>query len=179
MDRKTSFFAAMLLLVCAGVGAARAQMPAVQPDVYLYAGENLVALKPVTTQTEVKPGWTIQGRSVGRKTVRYLARHRALQLVDSKPRFAIYPASGVTLADYVVVRLVPRSNYRRFPSSKLSDCPMIRVDLNRFSISNLPNMGFAVMPSAPLRSGEYCLLCTRAKAVNEQGDIPVYEFRVE
>jgi hypothetical protein len=155
------------------------QMPQPVCDVYIYVEHNQLPMKRIASQTEIRPGWLIQGKSVGRKMVHYLARRQSLQIVEPSPRFAIYPQGNFTLADYALVKLVRKSNYRLFPTQKRLSTVSTPLDLNHFKVENLPNMGFAVTPIIELKPGEYCLMNLKEKEIDEYGNVYVYDFTVK
>lgn len=154
-----------------------AQRPEEKPKVFIMVNNTPAAMTKLTTQTEVKRGWEIQGITVGKKNIRYIWGQHAKQLAEVKPTFAIYPTTE-NLNDYAVIRMKNRPDHRAMPSAELKDCNYKRVELAHFKIENLPNMGFAVTPLEPLFYGEYILVNLAQKPVNEQGDIEVYDFRV-
>lgn len=164
----------LLLQLAAGL---RAQMDQPKPTVFIYAGDKPYAMKAITSQTEKKKGWDIQGKTVGAKQIRYFWGQHAHQITGTQPRFAIYPRQE-NLNDYALIRLKEKRQYRRLPEAQLSDCPYTRVDLNGFRIDNLPDMGFAVTPVVPLEPGEYILVNLVQKPVGELGDFKAYDFRV-
>ncbi len=155
-----------------------AQMKQPAPTVFIYVGETAFPMRTVTSQTEVKQGWDIQGINVGRKPVRYFWGAHARQTTDECPKFAIYPRTQ-TLNDYVLLRLKGKKEYRRMPKPDVKDCDYMRVNLDGFKIENLPDMGFAITPKAPLAPGEYILVDTTQDSVNSYGDIKAYDFSVK
>lgn len=154
-----------------------AQMDPPKPTVFLDVDGKPYPMKTVTSQTEQKKGWDIQGKSVGGKKLRYFWREHAHQLADTQPRFAIYPQKE-NLNDYALIRLKSKRQYRRLPDAQLTECPYIRVDLNNFRIESLPEMGFAATPLKPLEPGEYILVNLVQQPVNDMGDIKVYDFSI-
>lgn len=154
-----------------------AQLPAAKPTVYIYVEQSFHPLRAITSQTETKRGWDIQGVSVGRKAVRYFWGKQAQQLADPQPTLAIYPQQE-NLNDYALIRLKSKRDYRLLPKAALSDCTYVRVDLSAFRIENLPDMGFAVTPLKPLEPGEYIVVNLAQTAVNEYGDFRAYELSV-
>lgn len=125
-----------------------------------------------------KKGWDIQGFQVGGKTLRYFSEPHSKQLTDRKPKFAIYPQTQ-HLNDYVLIRLREKRNHRLMPAPEFKDCDYTRIELNRFKIENLPNMGFAVTPLKELFPGEYILVDITQKKTNAYGDFKAYDFTVE
>ena len=154
------------------------QMKQPDPTVFIIVEDSMYAMREVTTQTEYKKGWDIQGITVGRKLRRYISGDVAKQLTGTLPQFAIFPKEQ-NLNDYVLIRLKERRGYRLLPLPELRDCDYIRVELNKFKIENLPNMGFAVTPLTPLFPGEYILVDITQKSCNQYGDIKVYDFSVK
>ncbi|MCM1108511.1 MAG: hypothetical protein NC388_05580 [Clostridium sp.] len=167
----------ILLILWIATAQASAQMQTPPPEVYIYVEEKTYAMKAVTSQTELKKGWDIQGVNVGRKTVRYFWGAHAQQLTDTQPRFAIYPRQG-TLNDFALLRLKTKKTHRRLPAAQLSECEYTRVELTSFRIDNLPDMGFAITPIHPLTPGEYIIVDLSCKPINEYGDIRAYDFQV-
>lgn len=155
-----------------------AQMDQPAPTVFIYVNDNPNPMTAITSQTEEKKGWDIQGITVGQKTIRYFSGEHAKQLTDNQPKFAIYPKTE-HLNDYVIIRLKERKGFRRLPASDFKDCDHIRIELDKFKIENLPNMGFAVTPLSPLFPGEYILIDLSQKSVNKYGDMKAYDFSVE
>lgn len=168
------------ILICLSLlisTSGRAQRPTAAPNVFIYVEENLYPMQSITSQTEKKKGWDIQGFSVGGKFQRYFWGKKSKQLTDSRPHFAIYPKE-YKLNDYALIRLNERKTYRRLPDAELKECDYVRIDLNSFIIENLPDMGFSVTPKDPLFPGEYILINLEQTPVNEQGDIIAYDFTV-
>lgn len=157
--------------------AALAQRPSVPPRAYIYVNDAPQPLQSISTQTETRPGWDIQGISVGRKAVRYLYGKQSRQRCGVHPTWALYP-DPEKLNDYALIRLKVKRDHRRLPSTRWEDCPRQRVELPAFRIENLPDMGFAVTPVRALEPGEYILVNLAAPPVNEQGDLPVFDFSV-
>lgn len=172
--KKISF---LLLMLCACF-CTKAQMAQPAPNVFIYTGRTAYPMRTVTSQTEVRKGWDIQGINVGRKPLRYFWGAHAGQTTGTQPKFAIYPRTQ-NLNDYVLIRLKGKKEYRRMPEPEVKDCDYTRVDLNAFSIENLPDMGFAVMPTTPLLPGEYILVDITQQEVNPYGDFKAYDFTVE
>lgn len=172
--KKISF---LLLMLCACL-CLKAQMAQPAPTVFIYIGETAFPMNAVTSQTEIKKGWDIQGINVGKKPLRYFWGAHAKQTTGAQPKFAIYPRTQ-TLNDYVLLRLKGKKEYRRMPEAEVKDCDYIRVDLNTFKIENLPDMGFAVTPTVPLSPGEYILVDITQQSVNQYGDFKAYDFTVE
>lgn len=167
-----------LLLVLTACFHASAQMKQPEPTVFIYVGDTAFPMNTVTSQTEIKQGWDIQGINVGRKPLRYFWGAHAKQTAEAQPKFAIYPRTQ-TLNDYALIRLKGKKEYRRMPEADVKDCDYMRIDLDRFKIENLPDMGFAVMPTVPLPAGEYILVDLTQEPVNRYGDIRAYDFTVE
>lgn len=170
-------FICLCLMGLLAASTVHGQLPTPKPTVYIYVANAPYPLSAVTSQTEAKRGWDIQGISVGRKTMRYFWGRRAVQQTDSRPTFAIYPRQE-SLNDYALIRLKEKREYRLLPKAVLTDCPYTRVDLKAFRIENLPDMGFAVTPLAPLAPGEYILVNLAQEPVGELQDIRVFPFSV-
>ncbi len=156
----------------------QAQMPQPAPTVFIFVGDSVFPMRPITSQSELKRGWDIQGIHVGGKIKRYFSKPRAGQVTTRNPRFAIYPTTQ-NLNDYALVRLKERRGFRNLPCAELKDCDYTRVELGLFKIENLPDMGFAVTPLTPLMPGEYILTDLSQKAVNTYGDFKAYDFSVK
>lgn len=155
-----------------------AQMDQPAPTVFIYVNGNPHPMTAITSQTEQKRGWDIQGITVGQKTIRYFSGEHAKQLTGNQPKFAIYPKSE-HLNDYVIIRLKERKGYRRLPAAEFKDCDYVRIEPDKFQIENLPEMGFAVTPLTPLFPGEYILMDISQKSLNKYGDVKAYDFCVE
>lgn len=155
-----------------------AQMDQPKPTVFIYVNQSPYPMHASTSQTEQKKGWDIQGFQVGGKTLRYFSEPHSKQLTDRKPKFAIYPQTQ-HLNDYVLIRLREKRNHRLMPAPEFKDCDYTRIELNRFKIENLPNMGFAVTPLKELFPGEYILVDITQKKTNAYGDFKAYDFTVE
>ncbi|GEM_PF-268359 len=153
------------------------QRPEPQPVVYVYVENNPHPMTAVTSQTETRRGWDIQGIRVGQKAVRYLWGKKARQQTERRPTFAIYPRQE-NLNDYVLIRLKTKRTYRTLPKARWEENAYTRVDLSAFRIENLPGMGFAVTPLSPLPPGEYILFNLAQTPVNEYGDFRVFDFSI-
>lgn len=169
-------FSVLILMLCACCGI-KSQMVQPPPTVFVYINKTAYPMPSVTSQVEIKKGWEIQGINVNRKPLRYFWGAHAKQAVDNLPTFAIYPTTQ-KLNDYVLIRLKQKKEYRRLPYADMKDCPYVRVDLENFTIENLPDMGFAVTPQVPLQPGEYILADMTQQAVNQYGDFKAYDFTV-
>lgn len=167
----------LFLLTLLTVVPVHSEPPADLPAVYIYVENAPHPLKAVTSQTDVRRGWDIQGVNVGRRTIRCFPGRRALQLANSQPTFAIYPRQE-SLNDYALVRLKEKRACRLLPETTLANCPYTRVELKAFRIENLPDMGFAVTPLAPLAPGEYILVNLAQPPVGEQENIRAFPFSV-
>lgn len=174
MKRKTAIFFLLFGLYVQG----QAQMRQPDPTVFIFVGDSIYPMNAMTSQTELKKGWDIQGINVGRKIKRYFSGARARQTVGRRPKFAIYPKTQ-DLNDYALIRLKERRGFRYLPASDFKDCDHTRVELGLFNIENLPGLGFAVTPLAPLFPGEYILVDLSQKPINQYGDIKAYDFTVE
>ncbi len=158
--------------------AAYAQMPEPEPTVFILVNEQKAAMRAVTSQTEGKKGWDIQGITVGKKLIRYFWGKQSKQLTDQKPTFVIYP-KDCTLNDYALIRLNKRRDHRRLPYANLNECGYTRINIDSFVIENLPDMGFQVSPKEDLFPGEYILVNLKQTPCNEAGDIVAYDFSVQ
>ena len=158
--------------------AAYAQMPEPEPTVFILVNEQKAAMRAVTSQTEEKKGWDIQGITVGKKLIRYFWGKQSKQLTDQKPTFVIYP-KDCTLNDYALIRLNKRRDHRRLPYANLNECGYTRINIDSFVIENLPDMGFQVSPKEDLFPGEYILVNLKQTPCNEAGDIVAYDFSVQ
>ncbi len=169
--------AAALCLFLGLSAQVQAQMKQPSPAVFVFAGDSVFPMDAVTSQTEIKKGWDIQGINVGRKTKRYFSGARARQTTGRRPKFAIYPKTQ-DLNDYALIRLKERRGFRYLPASEFKDCDYTRVELGLFDIESLPGLGFAVTPLAPLVPGEYILVDLSQKPVNQYGDVKAFDFTV-
>ena len=165
------FFLALFMQV-------QAQMKPQPPTVFIFVGDSIFPMNAVTSQTEIKKGWDIQGINVGRKTRRYFSGAHARQVTGRQPKFAIYPTTQ-NLNDYALIRLKERRGFRYLPVAEFKDCDHTRVELGLFNIENLPGLGFAVTPLTPLFPGEYILVDLSQTPVNQYGDLKAYDFMVE
>ncbi|EGG58129.1 conserved domain protein [Paraprevotella xylaniphila YIT 11841] len=156
----------------------QAQMKQPDPTVFIFVGDSIFPMNVITSQTELKKGWDIQGINVGRKIKRYFSGAQARQTTGRQPKFAIYPKTQ-DLNDYALIRLKERRGFRYLPASEFKDCDYTRVELGLFNIENLPGLGFAVTPLTPLFPGEYILVDLSQKPVNQYGDVKAYDFTVE
>lgn len=168
----------LLLFLGTLTGTASAQLPTPEPNVFLLVNGHQAPMRSITSQTEEKKGWDIQGFQVGNKLVRYFSGKQSKQLTDTKPGFAIYPKEA-TLNDYALIRLNKRRDYRRLPYADLNECGYQRLNIDAFIIENLPDMGFFVTPKEDLFPGEYILVQLNQKPCNEAGDIIAYDFSVQ
>ena len=156
----------------------QAQMKQPDPTVFIFVGDSIFPMNTITSQTELKKGWDIQGINVGRKIKRYFSGAQARQTTGRQPKFAIYPKTQ-DLNDYALIRLKERRGFRYLPATEFKDCDYTRVELGLFNIENLPGLGFAVTPLTPLFPGEYILVDLSQKPVNQYGDVKAYDFTVE
>ena len=76
-----------------------AQMNQPDPSVFIFVGDSIFPMNVITSQTELKKGWDIQGINVGRKIKRYFSGAQARQTTGRQPKFAIYPKTQ-DLNDY-------------------------------------------------------------------------------
>ena len=159
-------------------GALHAQMPTPDPTVFIIVNDQKAPMRSVTSQTEEKKGWDIQGINVGKKLIRYFWGKQSKQLTERKPCFVIYPKDA-TLNDYALIRLNKRRDHRRLPYADLNECGSIRINIDSFVIENLPEMGFFVTPKEELFPGEYILVTLKQTPCNESGDIVAYDFSVQ
>ena len=156
----------------------QAQMDQPAPTVFIYVNNQQQPMNAITSQTEMKKGWDIQGINVGKKNIRYFSGAHAKQLTDKQPSFAIYPKTE-HLNDYVLIRLKEKRGYRRMPAAEFKDCDYQRVEIGIFDIQNLPEMGYKITPIKPLFPGEYILVDISQQSVNQYGDFKAYDFCVE
>lgn len=168
----------LLLFLASSPLTSRAQLPTPEPTVFIFVNKQKNPMRSVTSQTEEKKGWDIQGINVGKKLVRYFWGKQSKQLTDAKPCFAIYPKDA-TLNDYALIRLNKRRDHRRLPHADLNECDYTRINLDAFVIENLPNMGFFVTPKEDLFPGEYILVNLKQSPSNKAGDIIAYDFSVQ
>ncbi|MBU3853726.1 MAG: hypothetical protein H9789_07935 [Candidatus Paraprevotella stercoravium] len=152
-------------------------MPEPEPTVFIMVNGNQTPMRTITSQTEEKKGWDIQGITVGKKLIRYFWGKQSKQLTDQKPCFVIYPKE-CTLNDYALIRLNKRRDHRRLPYAELNECGYTRINIDSFVIENLPDMGFSVRPKEDLFPGEYILVNLKQTPCNESGDIVAYDFSV-
>ena len=57
----------------------QAQMKQPDPTVFIFVGDSIFPMNVITSQTELKKGWDIQGINVGRKIKRYFSGAQARQ----------------------------------------------------------------------------------------------------
>lgn len=167
-----------LFILCMPV-LAFAQMPK-QPDaVWISIADSLYALSPSVTQTEVKPGWKIADIAETKsKAKRYLWGAHARQMADSaQPLFVLKVTNG-TLHDFIILRLKQKKQYRLFAKAEYMECEPTFIDLTTFNIKLLPDERYQISPLQPFKPGEYVIIDTTAKPVNEFGDRQVYGFTI-
>lgn len=172
----TRLFTILLLLLPLKLSA---QMPA-QPDVvWMGIGDSLYAISPSPTQTEVKPGWKIADVAETKsKSIRYVWGAHARQLAEGNlPRLVLKPVQG-TLHDFVILKLKQKKQYRKFAKPKIEDCNPIYIDLHSFRIELLPDGRYSITPHQPMQPGEYVIINTAEKPLNELGDRNVYGFAI-
>ena len=99
----------------------QAQMKQPDPTVFIFVGDSIFPMNALTSQTELKKGWDIQGINVGRKIKRYFSGAQARQTTGRQPKFAIYPKMQ-DLNDYALIRLKERRGFRYLPASEFKDC---------------------------------------------------------
>ena len=99
----------------------QAQMKQPDPTVFIFVGDSIFPMNVITSQTELKKGWDIQGINVGRKIKRYFSGAQARQTTGRQPKFAIYPKTQ-DLNDYALIRLKERRGFRYLPASEFKDC---------------------------------------------------------
>ena len=145
----------------------QAQMKQPDPTVFIFVGDSIFPMNVITSQTELKKGWDIQGINVGRKIKRYFSGAQARQTTGRQPKFAIYPKTQ-DLNDYALIRLKERRGFRYLPASEFKDCDYTRVELGLFNIENLPGLGFAVTPLTPLFPGEYWWIFLKSPSTNTE-----------
>lgn len=146
--------------------------------VQIVVADSLYDIEPVTTQTEVKPGWKIVDYQLPDKALRYLwGKHSRQPIEGGTPTFIIHPVD-CKLFDFVVLKLKEKKQYRRFPSVNIYKCEINRIDLDFAKIELIGEEHFRVTPIKPLLPGEYILLNTSAKPVNGLGDVEVYPFTI-
>lgn len=157
----------------------QAQMPRQPETAWIGIGDSLYALPAIQTQTEVKPGWQIADVAKTKdKTTRYVWGAHSRQLADSaQPRFVLRTQQS-TLHDFVIIKLKQKKQYRLLPKAKLNECNPIFIDLHTFRIELLPDERYSIIPLRPMEPGEYLLIDTSAKTVNELGDRMAYEFTI-
>ena len=107
----------------------QAQMKQPDPTVFIFVGDSIFPMNVITSQTELKKGWDIQGINVGRKIKRYFSGAQARQTTGRQPKFAIYPKTQ-DLNDYALIRLKERRGFRYLPASEFKDCDYTRVELH-------------------------------------------------
>jgi len=139
----------------------------------------LYELNSVPTQTEVKPGWKIADIAETKaKTLRYVWGPRSRQLAESKQPTLVLKTQEGTLHDFIFIKLKQKKQYRQFPKAKLSDCNPIYIDLTTFRIELLPDERYQITPLQPFEPGEYVIIDTSAKLLNDFGDMTVYGFTI-
>lgn len=159
--------------------SASAQMPRQPETAWISIADSLYALPSAVTQTEVKPGWKIADVAETKsKTKRYIWGAHAKQLADSEQPKLVLKVSNGTLHDIILIRLKEKKEYRLMPKVNPMECEPIFIDLTTFNIQLLSDERYLISPLQPLQKGEYIIIDTSAKAVNEMGDMRVHEFTV-
>ena len=154
-------------------------LKALAQHVFIQVAGNAYPIKQEQTQTEVKPGWTIVDIKTRDKKIQYLWGSRATQMAESHtPTLIIYPGEKETLADYVLIRLRRRKQYRRLMHSPLAENEYIRFTPDHFTILPSAGLGFACTPKDELVTGEYIIAYLNQTPVGEFGDYMVYSFSV-
>ena len=148
--------------------------------VWIDINDSLYAISPVQTQTQIKPGWKIADVAQTKsKKVRYIWGKNSRQMADTnRPTFVVKVTDG-TLHDFVFVKLKEKKEYRQFKKSQIADCSPLYIDLHTFRIELRKDDRYAITPEQPLAKGEYVIIDTSAKPVNEYGDIICYGFTVQ
>lgn len=148
-------------------------------SVWIQVADNSVPLKAEQTQTETKPGWKIVDIKMKDRQIHYLWGSRATQMADSSnPTLLIYPNEKETLADYALIRLRRRKQYRQLMKSPLERNEFIRFLPEHFDIRPAAGIGFACTPLKPLPVGEYIVVFLNQKPVGDAGDYMVHAFSV-
>lgn len=141
--------------------------------------DTVFAIDPTATQTEIKQGWKIVDYKLPNKAIRYLWGAHARQVAESpQPAFVITPVN-CQLADFALIRLKEKKQYRKFPSPNLVECDMHRIDLDFAKIEMVGENKYRVQPLLPLPAGEYIWVNTMGKPLNNFGDVEVYPFTIE
>lgn len=168
----------VLLLFWAVSAFAFGQRKALSSMVSIFVGDSIYEIPPVVTQTEYKPGWKIVDIQTNGKTSRYLwGKHSRQYCDDRQPRFIIDPRQ-CTLADFVLIKLKEKKEYRKFASHDFYECDFKRFGLDLVAITVLDDDRFDVRFHDPLMPGEYVIVNMKAEAVNEYGDVEVYPFTI-
>ncbi len=156
-----------------------AQMPEEPIVVQVFIGDTVFTIHQSSTQTEMKTPWTVFSFSVGGKTTKYLWGKQSLQPLDNPtPFFRINPQDA-TLADYVVIKLIQKKNYRQLPEPLLRDNPYTPIDLANFAIEARDDDSFIIHPRERFASGEYILLNLNQEPHGELNDYYGYCFTIE
>ncbi|MBQ0049595.1 MAG: hypothetical protein KBT12_05095 [Bacteroidales bacterium] len=165
-----------LVVACAHLGA---QRPAKPSPVCIVVADSAWQMAPQTTQTEVRPGWQIVDVKLKDKTTRYLWGNASRQMADTAtPTFVVDPGSA-TLADFVIIPLRQKREYRRFPHPDFRQCEHIAFDLDAAEVRLRADERFSVTLRQALRPGEYVVVNLKAAPLNESGDMEVYPFSVK
>lgn len=147
--------------------------------VQLRVGDNMYDIPSVLTQGELKPGWKIVDVQLKDKVTHYLWGAHATQMTDDRtPVFVVTPGQGETLADYAVIRLRAKRDYRKVPKGNLRDNEYTRIEPSSFHISAYGDDGFLCQPKVSLGKGEYILVNIAQRTVGELNDFSVFPFQV-
>lgn len=170
----------LLFLLLLSSSILKAQMPSRADRVWMAVADSLYVIHPAQTQTEVKAGWKIADVAETKsKSTRYVWGGLSRQLSPStQPQFVIN-TQGCMLHDFIIVKLKAKKQYRLFPKANPLYCQPLFIDLTTFRIELLSDDRYRVTPLQPLQPGEYVIINTAVKAVNEQGDFMVYGFTVK
>lgn len=146
--------------------------------VEMAVGDHLAEVPALQTQSELKPGWKIVDYQMKSKLTHYLSGGRASQLAEGwQPKFRVTPGRDEVLVDYVLIRLTQYKTYRKFPKAQLMENDYQRLEPNDFDIKAEED-AFVCRPKAPLRKGEYVLVCLTQKPIGDLQDLMVFPFSV-
>lgn len=147
--------------------------------VQLQVADSMVDINAQQTQSELKPGWTIVDVKLKDKLTHYLSGSHAAQMTDNRtPVFMIEPAGNEVLADYAIIRLQRKRNYRKLPKTELRENKYTRVEPAAFDIMSDGGDGFLCRPLGALKEGEYILVCLSQTPTGSLKDLKVYPFQV-
>lgn len=133
------------------------------------------------TQTEVKPGWKIVDIQLKSKLQRYLwGAHSQVYSDSREPQFLV-TTDTLLLSNLVLIRMVPKAQYRKIRKPVVQDNEPLFVDLTSFSIQPYKDQedAFLIQPTTPLAPGEYLFTWFGAPCIGKFEDWNVWTFTIK